>query len=104
MNTVLAEILITNLLQNAIRHNKDNGLISIELKDNQLSVSNTGIPLNIPEEQLFMRFKKDDASKDSLGLGLSIVNGIIKLYGFKINYSHSNSLHRFKVLFKKDLL
>lgn len=104
MNTVLAEMLITNLLQNAIRHNKDNGLISIELKENQLSISNTGVPLNIPEEHLFMRFKKDDASKDSLGLGLSIVNGIIKLYDFKINYSYSGSLHHFKVLFKKDLL
>ena len=99
MNPTLAEILITNLLQNAIRHNTENGQIAIELKDNSLIISNTGNPLNIPEEQLFMRFKKNDASKESLGLGLSIVNSIAKSYGFDVNYSYSNSSHYFKVLF-----
>lgn len=99
MNPILAEILITNLLQNAIRHNTENGQIAIELKENSLIISNTGNPLTIPEEQLFMRFKKNDASKESLGLGLSIVNSIAKSYGFDINYSYINSLHYFKVVF-----
>lgn len=99
MNPTLAEILITNLLQNAIRHNTENGQIAIELKENSLIISNTGNPLTIPEEQLFMRFKKNDASKESLGLGLSIVNSIAKSYGFDINYSYINSLHYFKVVF-----
>jgi signal transduction histidine kinase len=99
MNPTLAEILITNLLQNAIRHNTENGQITIELKENSLIISNTGNPLTIPEEQLFMRFKKNDASKESLGLGLSIVNSIAKSYGFDINYSYINSSHYFKVVF-----
>lgn len=99
MNPTLAEILITNLLQNAIRHNTENGQITIELKENSLIISNTGNPLTIPEEQLFMRFKKNDASKESLGLGLSIVNCIAKSYGFDINYSYINSSHCFKVVF-----
>lgn len=99
MNPTLAEILITNLLQNAIRHNTENGQITIELKENSLIIFNTGNPLTIPEEQLFMRFKKNDASKESLGLGLSIVNSIAKSYGFDINYSYINSSHYFKVAF-----
>lgn len=99
MNPTLAEILITNLLQNAIRHNRENGQITIELKENSLIISNTGNPLTIPEEQLFMRFKKNDASKESLGLGLSIVNSIAKSYGFDINYSYITSSHYFKVVF-----
>ena len=99
MNPTLAEILITNLLQNAIRHNTENGQITIELKENSLIISNTGNPLTIPEEQLFMRFKKNDASKESLGLGLSIVNSIAKSYGFDINYSYITSSHYFKVVF-----
>ena len=99
MNPALAEILFTNLLQNAIRHNKGEGKIVIAIKDNQLEISNTGEPLNIPEEEMFIRFKKNDASKESLGLGLSIVNGIAKFYGFKVHYSFADSLHRFEVFF-----
>ena len=38
MNPTLAEILITNLLQNAIRHNTENGQITIELKENSLII------------------------------------------------------------------
>ena len=99
MNPVLAEILFTNLLQNAIRHNKGEGKIVITIKDNQLEIANTGEPLNIPEEEMFIRFKKNDASKESMGLGLSIVNGIAKFYGFKVHYSFADPLHRFGVFF-----
>ncbi len=99
MNTTLAEILITNLLQNAIRHNKENGEISIELNRNQLIISNTGMPLNIPEEQLFMRFKKNDASKESLGLGLAIVKSICKSNNINIGYSFLNNFHIFTLNF-----
>ncbi len=99
MNPTLAEILLTNLIQNAIRHNDEKGKIIIELKQNQLTISNSGKPLTIPKDHLFIRFKKNDASKDSLGLGLSIVNGIAKTYRFRINYDYSSSLHHFQVNF-----
>lgn len=99
MNPALAEILFTNLLQNAIRHNKGEGKIVITIKDNQLEIANTGEPLNIPEEEMFIRFKKDDASKESMGLGLSIVKGIAEFYKFKLHYSFADSTHCFKVLF-----
>jgi len=99
MNPTLAEILLTNLIQNAIRHNSENGKIIIELKENQLTISNSGEPLTVPKEHLFMRFKKNDASKESLGLGLAIVNSICKLNNFKIDYSYKNALHTFSINF-----
>lgn len=99
MNPALAEVLITNLLQNAIRHNNESGKITIESKGNQLSISNTGMPLNIPEEQLFMRFKKNDASKESLGLGLAIVKSICKSNNIDIGYSFQNGFHTFTLNF-----
>lgn len=99
MNPALAEMLITNLLQNAIRHNNESGKITIESKGNQLIISNTGMPLSIPEEQLFMRFKKNDASKESLGLGLAIVKSICKSININIGYSFQNSLHTFTLKF-----
>lgn len=99
INPSLGEILVTNLLQNAIRHNTENGKITITLKANQLTIANTGEPLSIPDEELFLRFKKNDASKESLGLGLAIVNSICKSNSINIGYSFQNNLHVFTLNF-----
>jgi signal transduction histidine kinase len=99
MNPVLADILITNLFQNAIRHNFDGGKIIIEIINNNLVISNTGQPLDISNEDLFVRFKKNDSSKESLGLGLSIVKSIGALYKINIAYTYNNSLHTFTLRF-----
>lgn len=99
MNPVLADILLSNLLQNAIRHNKAGGKIIVSLKEKVLSISNSGEPLTVNKEDLFVRFKKNDASKDSLGLGLSIVKSIVDLYRFEIHYNYSNTLHTFILKF-----
>ncbi len=99
MDAILADVLVTNLLQNAIRHNHKQGNIRIDLKGNTFTIFNTGSPLNIEPEALFMRFKKDDASKKSLGLGLSIVKSIVTHYHFNISYNYTNNLHSFKINF-----
>ncbi len=99
MDPALVDILLSNLFQNAIRHNKEGGKITVSIKDKQLCIANSGEPLTVNKEDLFVRFKKDDASKDSLGLGLSIVKSIVDLYGFEIHYDYSNSLHTFTIKF-----
>ncbi|MCW3104614.1 MAG: hypothetical protein JWO09_3054 [Bacteroidetes bacterium] len=97
MNPVLADVLISNLLQNAIRHNKAGGVIQVSSAPNTFSISNSGEPLTIHEEELFVRFKKNDASKDSLGLGLSIVKTIISHYNHTIAYSYTDGKHTFTI-------
>jgi signal transduction histidine kinase len=99
MNPVLADILINNLIQNAIRHNQEGGQIRISLDALSLSISNSGTPLTISEQELFVRFKKNDGSKDSLGLGLSIVKSITTLYGMEIRYFYSEGFHSFILYF-----
>ncbi len=99
IHPALADILLTNLLQNAIRHNYNDGLIKIYISGNSLTISNTGKTLSIPQEELFTRFKKDDASKDSLGLGLSIVKSITTLYNIDINYTYISAMHTFTLKF-----
>jgi hypothetical protein len=42
INSELCFILISNLIQNAIRHNVKNGQITISIKDQALLISNTG--------------------------------------------------------------
>jgi signal transduction histidine kinase len=98
-NTTLADVLITNLLQNAIRHNYENGTIKISINKNLLTITNTGEALSIPENELFVRFKKNDASKDSLGLGLSIVKSITMLYNINVSYNYKLNKHVFTLNF-----
>ncbi|MBC7694982.1 MAG: HAMP domain-containing histidine kinase [Burkholderiales bacterium] len=99
INPALCEILIANLLQNAIRHNYMNGTIEISIKNETLLIANTGETLSISEDELFVRFKKNDAAKDSLGLGLSIVKSIVTLYNTQIQYLYSLNKHIFTLKF-----
>ena len=99
VNQTLIEVLISNLIQNAIRHNHEEGKISILLTNTILEITNTGEALNIKPEELFVRFKKSEKSRESLGLGLSIVKGILDHYGYSIAYSYKNSLHTFNITF-----
>lgn len=103
MNETLADILIMNLLSNAIKHNIDGGYIKIELSNQCLSISNTGVTLNLHTDPsvFFERFKKDSASTDSLGLGLSIVRKISDTHGFVTAYKYSNKIHMVTVSFLK---
>jgi signal transduction histidine kinase len=99
MNETLAEILIINLLINAIKHNIERGFITIELNKNHLSVANTGKALDENPANYFERFKKESSSNDSMGLGLSIVKKICDTYNFEITYNYKDSLHALIVNF-----
>ncbi|MCK5442148.1 MAG: HAMP domain-containing histidine kinase [Maribacter sp.] len=95
----LADILLSNLIKNAIRHNNNNGKIEVSLNSGQLIVKNTGSPPEVPVEQLFQRFKKSNQSSESIGLGLSIIKQICDLYKFKVEYDYIDQLHIIKIIF-----
>jgi signal transduction histidine kinase len=99
VNSALIEILISNLLTNAIQHNISQGYINIYIKNNELKVVNSGAPLQEPAATLFERFKKDSASRGNTGLGLAITEKICALYGFRISYRHEDGRHELQVLF-----
>ncbi|HVI44659.1 MAG TPA: HAMP domain-containing sensor histidine kinase [Chitinophaga sp.] len=99
IHPTLADMLMNNLLGNAIRHNVQNGTINITLTQRQLIVSNTGLPPEIPTDELFQRFKKSNQCSESVGLGLSIVKQICEVSGFKVSYNYSNQLHVLEVEF-----
>jgi len=99
VNTALADILIINLIKNAIRHNYDDGKLNILLDKNSLQISNTGPKIDIPVEQIFNRFVRTQSNSDSLGLGLSLVKKICELYEFDIQYVFEDELHKIIVNF-----
>ena len=84
------EQLFANLIDNAIKYNKLNGSITIDLTDKKFVITDTG--LGIASEhvsRVFERFYRVDMakSKDSggTGLGLAIVKHVCSHYNFKIN-------------------
>lgn len=99
MNQSLAEILMSNIISNAIKHNLDGGNIHVELQNDYFRVSNTGHELYTEPKELFARFKKDSTSRDSLGLGLSIVKTITDIHGFSISYQYHDKQHIVEIFF-----
>jgi len=99
INNDLCEILINNLMQNAVRHTTNGGEIIIGLTHEALFISNSseGDPLN-PSE-IFKRFSKGAESKDSIGLGLSIAQQIVKVSRMELIYDFKNKLHVFALIF-----
>lgn len=99
LNLALIDILLINLINNAIRHNHVNGEIIVSLSTKKFIIRNTGNPPEVPVKQLFQRFKKSNQSSDSIGLGLSIVKKICDLHNFTIQYGYSDQIHSIEITF-----
>ena len=97
MSRYLADILINNLLSNAIRHNYKGGQIWLNLHSDSLQIINTGKSSAI-EGRAFERFFKSTSS-EGMGLGLSITKQICSLYNFQIEYSFTDGNHHFLISF-----
>lgn len=97
---ILADILFTNLIKNAIQHNIEGGSIKIVLNEDKFEITNTGAASEIEGERLFQRFHKGSASKESLGLGLAINQKICEIYGFQLQYLRHKDMHTFLVVFQ----
>lgn len=98
-NRQLLEIMLTNLMVNAIRHNIENGSIGISYQPEVFSIYNSGTnPLN--PDTLFKRFGSASAQSPNSGLGLSIVKEICNRHNWQITYTFENKLHYFSIAFK----
>jgi signal transduction histidine kinase len=97
MNDVLAEIMISNLLSNAVRFNIDGGFIKCHIDKMFFIMTNSGLPLTINPEDLFKRFHKSSNNPQSVGLGLSIVKEITESYGMHITYICRNAIHEIRL-------
>jgi signal transduction histidine kinase len=116
----LADLLLSNLISNAIRHNSppigekasgtnmveepkngveaprmrvEEGMIQVALNREGLVIANTGREPKVPTAELFERFKKGNPGSDSIGIGLAIVRQISDLNGFNILYKYSDGWH-----------
>ncbi len=97
-NKTLLEIMLSNLLMNAIRYSPDNSEIGVELSVQQLQVSNAGTQA-LNSEHLFQRFGNVSDQAPATGLGLAIVKQIGLQYGWDVTYHFSTAQHHFIVSF-----
>lgn len=74
-----------NLVSNAIKYNKINGIIKIRLKDKKLIVSDSGIGIEKNKiDDIFKRYYRATSLQGGFGIGLSIVSQIAKKYNIKV--------------------
>lgn len=100
-NQSLAQILVSNLLKNALLHNQDKGELQILITPHSLEVKNSGNTA-LDRDRLFQRFYHPiKGKKDSNGLGLAIARTIAHSSGLELTYDWENGMHIF-CLVKKD--
>jgi two-component system, OmpR family, sensor histidine kinase QseC len=92
INEVETDLLIANLLSNALNHNISDVYIKIEMNENELKICNSGETNNFNNENIFKRFVKGNSK--SYGLGLAIAKNICETNQIEIKYL-KNILHCF---------
>lgn len=104
----IIEEIVFNLCDNAVKYNKDGGRVDIILKDNALTVKDTGIGIEEKElERVFERFYRVDKSHSrkigGTGLGLSIVKHGANAHNARIDIkSRINEGTEITLIFKKQ--
>ena len=112
VNKFLIFNLFFNLVNNAIKYNKENGeiIIATEKDNNTLVVNITDTGIGISPEVIpfiFNRFKKfrQSMQQDSFGLGLPIVKSIADFHNIIIEvHSEKNVGSNFRLIFPEDLI
>ncbi len=99
LNINLASILFNNLINNAIKHNINNGRISISLKENEFIIENSGNKLQIDPKKVFNRYSRNLTTRNSVGVGLSLVKRIVEHYNMKVSYHYNDMNHQIVLLF-----
>lgn len=97
LHPMLAELMVANLLRNAVQHNVHGGTIEIRLRTNGFTVANTGPALAADPMEMFERFAKGDPSSRSAGLGLSIVKEVADGASLRVSYRLAGDMHVLEV-------
>lgn len=90
---------VKNLIDNAIKYS-DTLPIKISTKNNTLIIKNQAKKLSKNLVYYIQPFTREPNQQTGHGLGLNIVNKILQLHGYKINYTYEHNYNIFKINFK----
>ncbi len=78
--------LIDNLITNAIKYNKTQGLLRVTLSQKSLSIIDTGSGIQKKDlDTIVCRFKRANKSEGGFGIGLDIVSQVVESYGYVLD-------------------
>lgn len=102
VNFKLFSVAVKNLLDNAIKYSSDQQ-VSIKTNDkDEIIFENKGLALKHDLEKYFEPFfAHENKSKNSFGLGLYIVNSILKANHYALRYEHNDGVNSF-IITKKE--
>ena len=93
--------IIDNLLSNAVKYCDENGFVSINLKREFLSVTNSGDGIakeNLP--RIFELYTRFDKRNGGFGVGLNLVKKFVGELGFSVSCKSGEGITEFRVYFK----
>lgn len=103
LDPLLFDVMLKNLLKNALRYTLANYSVRISTSNGNLTISNYGEPLSFDSSKIFNRFIRSQNEKTSLGLGLALVKQICDLNHLEITYAFANHHHSFTIAPEKKL-
>ena len=85
--------LIDNLISNAIKYNKNNGIVKIVLEEKSIRIEDSGIGIKKKDlKAVFDRFERFEYAQGGFGIGLHIVHVISKEYDLKIDIESEENI------------
>lgn len=100
VNFKLFSIAVKNLIDNALKYSSD-GQVVIKTYHEEIIFENHGNSLEYELDSYFEPFFKN-SNKNSFGLGLYIVNSILKANGYMLKYMYENKTNRFSIVKQGD--
>ncbi|MDF1879533.1 HAMP domain-containing histidine kinase [Sulfurimonas sp. SAG-AH-194-C20] len=85
---------IKNMIDNAMKYSSD-GHINILMRNEELYFENKGECLSQPLSYYIEPFTKENPSKNSFGLGLYLVDSILKAHGQVLAHEYEDGVNRF---------
>lgn len=95
IDNILCDMLINNLLKNALIHNVQGGDVTIDINKDSIRFSNSGKHTALNEKMIFNYFYKESNEQNSSGLGLVLIKSICKKNNLSIDYQFIETKHSF---------
>lgn len=95
----LFSLVIKNLIDNGMKYGEEKP--KIILKDNSIFILNKGSKLSNPLESYNKPFNRNYENSSSLGLGIYIINNILKAHNLVLKYEFKDSINIFYINFNQ---
>ena len=91
----LAEILMGNLLLNALKYSPKESNVKVLIDQNTIELSNAAEEYPLNYEELFKRFHRQNRKENGTGLGLEIAKKIVDSFNLNLMYHFKDNRHFF---------